>query len=599
MQDHVHAPLERIFDLLPRFQKRWPGSTVFSSKIEKQWTELRIEDTYTFCLQAAQALILRNILPGDRIGIISPNSPQWLMADFGILMAGAVSVPVYTSLSDAELKDIFHHSEVKIIFAGNAQLAIRLEKLKPQLPALREIICFQETPGCTLWQHFLDSGKGSTLDETLNRINQARPEDTATLIYTSGTTGIPKGVPLTHLNLISNFTLNSPHMPVLPGHRALSFLPLCHIYERMCSYMYLHQGLSIWYAESLEKISDNLKEVQPHIFTTVPRLLEKVYDKIILKGNQLSGIQKMLFNWSLRLGHAYEMEGKNGIGYELQLWLARKLIFRKWQEALGGNVRAIVSGGAALQERLARIFWAAGIKVSEGYGLTETSPVIAVNYFTPDRFRFGTVGKIIEGCEVFILKELPEHTQGEILVKGPNVMSGYYLEPALTREAIDENGWFHTGDIGYLDSDGFLRITDRKKEIFKTSGGKYISPQQIENKLKESLYIQQAMVVGENQDHPSALIIPEIANIRLYLLEQEIHLEDPEQIHKHESVQHLIYSEIKKINKQLSPVEKIHHFLILNTEWSHLTGELTPTQKLKRKIIREKHAEEIRVLYEK
>jgi long-chain acyl-CoA synthetase len=587
----------RLFDLPFYFNENWPGQVMLASKQNSEWKRITAEEVIHRSRKMALSLICLGILPGDRIGIIAPNSPEWLITDYAIQQCGAISVPVYPSLNQSELLQIFSHSRVKIIFTGSDSLYEKVETLRPQLAHLEFLFTLnQDLQEATLLlgipkSHFPDQ---KALNDRMDRVKE---NNLATLIYTSGTTGIPKGVMLSHANILSNSRANAPYLPIEPGGRALSFLPLCHIYERMCTSLFLQEGLSIWFAEGLEKISDNLKEVQPHIFATVPRLLEKVYNKIILKGMQLKGMKRLLFDWSIQLGHQFEFKKIQNPVYSLQLSLARKLIFTKWQEALGGNIRGIISGGSALQPRLARIFWAAGIPVVEGYGLTETSPVIAVNYFTPQTCRFGTVGQVIQGCKIKILKEHPEDQSGEILTKGPGLMLGYFEDSAQTQLVIDSEGWFHTGDIGYLDDSGFLKITDRKKEIFKNSGGKYIAPQPIENKLKESLFIQNALIVGEYQDHPAALIVPDKENILQHFNQVKLPLPSKELIHKDPQVRTLIHQEIKKLNQTLSITDKVHTFCLLDQEWTQDSGELTPTQKLRRKYIEEKYQTEIRQLF--
>lgn len=598
MKSKSNENISRLFDVLEQYAIQFPNQKMLNGKHKGEWIQYNGKKVLEISQQVAKSLIGLGIKKQDRIGIIAQNEPKWNIADMGIQMAGAIVVPVYVTLHEDELLQIFNHAGVSVIFIGDKELEKKVLKIRDRLSTSPKLITF--TPDSTQipWNVFLDSGKSIQSETLQSRMNAVVTDDVATIIYTSGTTGEPKGVMLTHKNMISNFTINAPEMPVMPGDKALSFLPLCHVYERMCTYMYMYVGLSIWYAEGLEKISDNLKEVQPHIFTTVPRLLERVYDKIILKGRGLKGISRFLFQWSLQLGHRYELGSESDFVYGIQLRVARFLIFSKWQAALGGNVKAIVSGGAALQPRLARIFWAAGIPVAEGYGLTETSPVIAVNTFTPDRIRFATVGKVISGCTVKILPDNENDPEGEILVKGPNVMQGYYCAPDLTAEVIDAEGWFHTGDIGKIDSEGFLKITDRKKEIFKNSGGKYIAPQAIENKLKESLYIQQAMVIGENRDHPSALIVIDRENVKRYLNENRI-LYTEASLHTHPEVRKCILSEIKTTYPALSILERIHRFVIVPDEWSQETRELTPTLKLRRKYITLKYHSEIEALYSK
>ncbi|HWZ23035.1 MAG TPA: AMP-dependent synthetase/ligase, partial [Cytophagaceae bacterium] len=411
------------------------------------------------------------------------------------------------------------------------------------------------------------------------------------LIYTSGTTGTPKGVMMTHTNIMSNYKACVPLMPVNNTHRALSFLPLCHIYERMLSYLYMSVGVSIYYAESMDTIGENLKEVKPHMFTTVPRLLEKVYDRIVAKGSEQTGLKKMLFFWALNLGLKYNIQGGNGFFYDIQLAIANKLIFSKWREALGGNIKAIVSGSAPLQPRLARVFWAAQIPVMEGYGLTETSPVITVNRCQPAENRIGTVGPLISGVEVKIAAD------GEILTKGPNVMKGYYKRPDLTKEAIDADGWFHTGDIGEFTEGIFLKITDRKKEMFKTSGGKYVAPQLIENKFKESKFIEQIMVVGDGQKFPGALIVPAFDVLRKWSAMKNIHYTDDAEMIKNSVIIERIQKEVNELNEHFAQYEKIKKFVLMPRLWTINDGELTPTLKVKRKIINTKNKDLIEGMY--
>lgn len=582
----------RLFDILFYFRDQWPQMPMLASKVEGEWVKILPEEAIQTASALGSALLQHGVQPGDRVGIWAGNSPEWLLSDFAIQMAGGITVPAYPSLSDKELLHILRHADIRILFVGSATQARRLQAFEKDLPHSIQIICFQQTEGIESLADFAGKALPETLPTLFTRMDQIRGEEVATILYTSGTTGTPKGVMLTHHNIISNFKANAPHMPVQAGCRALSFLPLCHILERMCTALFLHEGLSIWFAEGMEKISDNLKEVQPHIFTTVPRLLEKVYDKILLKGMNLKGLSRSIFDWSLRVGDQYDLQHRSPM-YQAELWLARKLVFNKWQAALGGNVKAIVSGGSALQPRLSRVFWAAGIKAVEGYGLTETSPVVAVNYFSKETCQFGTVGKVIQGCQVRLHKENEADQSGEILVKGPGVMKGYYLDPQQTAEVIDSEGWFHTGDIGFINAQGFLKITDRKKEIFKNSGGKYIAPQPIENLLKESRYIQNVMVVGEYQDHPGALIVCEKEPILDELKRRGIALADSDFHGNHPDVRHLIYEEIKSVNRQLTVTEKIHAFALLTEEWTQAGGELTPTQKLKRKVIAEKYRQVI------
>lgn len=455
----------------------------------------------------SRGLLKLGIQDGDKIAMISNNRSEWNICDIGIQQIGGISVPVYPTISADVYEYIFNDAEVKICFVSDQELYDKVLSIKNKVNSLTHVFTFNDIEGATSWKTLLEAAD-STLDaEIEKRKADISYEDLVTIIYTSGTTGNPKGVMLSHKNLLSNVIACKPRLPVSPGARSLSFLPVCHVYERMLLYLYQYTGVAVYFAESMDTIGDNLKEVKPHVFTAVPRLLEKVYDKIIAKGEALTGIKRKLFFWAVALGDEYDVKGKSA-WYRFKLKIARKLIFSKWKEALGGNTLAVASGSAALQPRLARVYLAAGIPVMEGYGLTETSPVISVNYEEGNNVRIGTTGTVIDGVTVKIAED------GEILVKGPNVMMGYYKLPEKTAEDIDADGWFHTGDIGMFEEGKFLKITDRKKEMFKTSGGKYIAPQVMENKFKESRFIEQIMVIGENQKMPAAFIVPAFDFIR-------------------------------------------------------------------------------------
>jgi long-chain acyl-CoA synthetase len=507
----------RLIDLFPYQLSRFPKADALAGKQDGVWKKYATAEIIEIVNNLSYGLLHSGIKPGDKIGIIANNRPEWNFVDHACLQIAVTDVPLYPTISENDLKFTLNQSSVRYLFVSNAGLYNKVQQIKSDLPALEKIFLFDRYQDLPHWSELLDLGRQHPKIEEVNQIRDSiKPDDLATIIYTSGTTGNPKGVMLSHNNLVSNFKFCDVLCPFHESWRALSFLPLNHVYERMLSYLYVYFGVSIYYAESLDTIADNLKEIKPQIFVTVPRLLEKVYDKIVSKGAELKGIKKALFFWALNLGLRYELKGVNGWWYEFQLRLANKLIFSKWREALGGNIQAIASGGAALQPRLARVFHAAKIPVLEGYGLTETSPVIAVNNFQPDSIKFGTVGTVLENVEVKI------DSDGEILCKGPNVMLGYYNSADLTAEVIDAEGWFHTGDIGVFENGKFLKITDRKKEIFKTSGGKYIVPQMIENKLKESRFIEQAMVIGENQKFASAFIVPNFAFIRDWATKKNI-----------------------------------------------------------------------------
>lgn len=583
----------RLFDLLDNYKQNYPHKKdALAAKVNGQWVKYSIDNFIETSSALAYAFINIGLKPGDKVALIANNRPEWNFADFGMQMAGVINVPIYPTISDNDLRFILNDAEIKYVLVSAKELYEKVKRILPDTPSVIDIYTFDNVDGAKHYSELINSGKQNPCPEKVADIkSNIKPNDLATILYTSGTTGNPKGVMLSHNNVVSNFYAVRELPPVDSSCRALSFLPLNHVYERMLTYLWMYLGVSIYYAESLETIADNLKEVKPHVFSTVPRLLEKVYDKIVTKGSELTGIKRKLFFWALDLGLKYELNGANGWWYETQLKLANKLIFSKWREALGGNVRAIVSGGAALQPRLARVFWAAQIRVLEGYGLTETSPVIAVNNLRPGGTKFGTVGEVIEGVTVKIADD------GEILCKGPNVMLGYYKRPDLTAEVIDNEGWFHTGDIGVLEEGRYLKITDRKKEIFKTSGGKYIAPQIIENKLKESMFIEQAMVIGENQKFAAALIVPSFQYLKDWCAKNNIPYTSNEEIIKNEQILKVIGEEVAKVNSGLAQYETIKKFRLLPREWSIDRGELTPKLSLKRKVILKDNEALIQAIY--
>lgn len=569
----------RLFDLLPYCEQKFPKNDALAAKEHGKWVTYSTKDYIDYSTNLAYGLLALGVQREDKIGIMANNRPEWNFADMATIMAGAIDVPVYPTISDNDLEFIIKDAEIKYFFVTGKELHEKVKRCAAKFDCVKNIFCFDAFEGGQDWKEILAAGKKNPDAAKLNSIKDSiKPTDLATILYTSGTTGNPKGVMLSHDNILSQVKAVRRLMPVDHRHKALSFLPLNHVYERMLTYNCFACGTSIYYAESIDTISANLQEVKPHIFTTVPRLLEKVYDRIVAKGNELTGIKKSLFFWALKLGLRFEMDGRNGWWYETQLKLARKLIFIKWKQALGGELIATISGGAALQERLARVFWAAEIPVLQGYGLTETSPVVAVNYLDPGCNCFGTVGPVIDGVEVKIAED------GEILVKGPNIMLGYYKNPAATAEAITD-GWFHTGDIGMFDQGKYLKITDRKKEIFKTSGGKYITPGSIENSLRESPFIEQAMVIGENQKFASALIVPAFGYLKDYAKKQSVAYSTNEDMIKNETVKGWIRDEVEKINKSLAQYESIKRFELIAHEWTIDKGELTPKLSLKRKII--------------
>ena len=582
--------LTRIIDILPYINEKYNRADVLNAKIKGSWQSWSIGEICTIADELSFGLMNAGIGPDDKVAIVSPNRPEWVLADFGIAQLGAVSVPIYPTMSAADTEFILNDSDVKIVFVADRDLFQKINSIKSNTPSVQYIFTFDALSEARHWSELIADGKNNPKSEKLSELKAAvKPDDLLTLIYTSGTTGTPKGVMLTHRNLISNVTGAQEVCPVNNTHKVLSFLPLSHIFERMLTYLYLYVGAGIYYAESLETIGDNLKEVKPFAFSTVPRLLEKVYDKIVSKGDELTGIKRKLFFWALDLGHRFELVGKNGWWYEQQLKLANKLIFSKWREALGGNVGVIVSGAAALQPRLGRVFTAAGINVLEGYGLTETSPVITVNRLDKGMRGFGSVGVTIRDVEVKIADD------GEILCKGPNVMKGYYKRQDATDEVM-KDGWFHTGDIGKFDN-GLLYITDRKKEMFKTSGGKYIAPQPMENKFKESSFIEQIMVIGENRKHPAALIVPAFPALMVKLQAEGISEKNTDALIKHPRVNEIIQSEVDRLNANFGSYEGVKKFALLGKEWSVDGGEMTPKLSLKRRVILEKYAAEIERIY--
>jgi len=569
----------RLFDLLHRLKGFAPKEDALAAKENGLWRKYSTQEYIDTVNYLSYTFLQLGIRPGDKIGLISNNRPEWNFVDYACLQTGAVNTPLYPTISTHDLTHIINEADITYFFVANEE---QYQKVKAcsQQSTIKEIFSFDSVKGMRSVKDLLSLGKADPKAEILEGIKSLiKPDDLATLIYTSGTTGNPKGVMLSHRNFISNVIATRNLCPFTPEWRALSFLPLNHVYERMLSYLYTSHGVSIYYAESLETIAVNLKEVKPQIFVTVPRLLEKVYEKIVSTGAQLKGIKKMLFFWALNLGLRYEQQGANGWWYELQLKLANALIFKKWRQALGGNVVAIVSGGSALQLRLARVFHAAQIKILEGYGLTETSPVIAVNSFDNKDLKLGTVGPVLRNVQVKIAED------GEVYAKGPNVMLGYYKQPELTREVIDAGGWLHTGDIGMFEDGRFLKITDRKKEIFKTSGGKYITPQRIENKLKESRFIEQAMVIGENEKFPAAFIVPAFAFIKQWCEKRNIPYTTHEEMIRKPEVTERIWREVEDTNKDLAQYEKIKVMQLLPKEWTVDQGELTPKMSLKRKVI--------------
>lgn len=576
----------RIFDF-PYYQLAKNNlSDCLVTKYQGQWKNTSTREFIDQANAISRALLKMGVKKNDKIALISSNNrTEWSVMDIGILQLGAQTIPIYPTITAEEYQYVLNHSESIYCFISDQEIFEKIRTVQSQVPTLKEVYSFDEIPGCKNWKELLQSGTDqSTQAEVEARKAEVLPSDLATIIYTSGTTGTPKGVMLTHNNVVSNVIDSTPRIPITEGNsRAMSFLPVCHIFERMLLYLYQYYSVSIYFAESIEKISDNLKEVKPHVMSVVPRLLEKVYDKIYTKGTELTGIKKSLFFWAVNLGLRWEPYGKNGWWYEKKLALARKLIFSKWKEALGGELEIMVSGSAALQPRLTRIFCAAGIPVMEGYGLTETSPVISVNDMRNSMFRIGTVGKPIDNVQIKIASD------GEILCKGPNIMVGYYKNPELTAQVMSGD-YFHTGDIGEIDADGFLKITDRKKEMFKTSGGKYIAPQLIENALKQSLFIEQVMVIGEGEKMPAAFIQPSFEYVKEWAKRKEINWGDSlESLCNNPQVISRIQKEVDFYNEKFGQWEKIKRFELTPEVWSIDAGHLTPTMKLKRRAVKEKY----------
>lgn len=587
---------QRLFDFVKERYDSAPTATLLAAKENGAWREYPASEVWeTACAMAngLEQLGVQNAQLNpeeqEKVAIISANRPEWIITDLAVQLCGAVLTPIYPTIAPQELGFVLRDAGVKKLIIADKKLYDNFKEALKEVPELTEIFSFDSIPGIRSWKALHAENKKPN-ESLLARISA---ETLATIIYTSGTTGNPKGVMLSHSNIVSNVRDSMPAFTFAEiGEKALSFLPLNHIFERMVTYIYIKAGLSIWYAESMEAIGDNLKEVKPMVFCTVPRLLEKVYEKIMAKGIELTGIKRAMFFWALRLGKEYDNVNRGSAWYRMQLWLANKLVFSKWREALGGNIKAIVTGSAACQERLIRIFTAAGVVIMEGYGLTETSPVITVNRFESEGRRIGTIGPLIDNVEVKLAED------GEILCKGPNVMMGYYKQPELTAAAM-QDGWFHTGDIGTWVEEKFLKITDRKKEIFKTSGGKYVAPQPIENKMRESMFLEQIMVIGAGRKFVSALIVPSFMQLRKALKDAGTNApEENAQLVSMPEVQKIIRGQLDKYNVQFGHVEQIKKFTLMPQEWTIDGGELTPSLKVKRKVLEAKFEKEIEAMYD-
>lgn len=591
----------RLFDCIDYQLEKFPKEDMFSAKEEggiwRKYSTTEVKETVE---KLAAGLIHLGISANDmsierrdKIAIISNNRPEWMFLDLAVQKIGAVLVPVYPTLAIAELEFVLNDAEVKLVFVSDQELYNKVQSIRSSTPTVQAVYTFNFIQQALYWKDLLSTGTEAERSAVAETSARVRYEDMATIIYTSGTTGTPKGVMLSHRNILSNVLACEEVFKEFcsENDRSLSFLPLNHIFERMVTYIYLFNGVSVYYAESLDTIGDNLKEVQPAVFSTVPRLLEKVYERIMGKGQELTGIKRKLFFWAVDVASRFDINKTHSLSYKLQLSLANKLIFSKWREGLGGNVKAIVTGAAACQVRLLRIFTAGKLNIMEGYGLTETSPVISVNRFNEKNRKFGTVGTVISGVEVKL------EPDGEICCRGENVMMGYYKRPDLTAEVIDKDGFFHTGDIGIFVENKFLKITDRKKEIFKTSGGKYVAPQPIENKMKESKFIEQMMVVGPEQKFAGALIVPSFANLKEWAQQNNLSYGTVHDLLRHPKVLEMYKNIVEEFNHQFNHVEQVKKFELLPDEWTVDGGELTPTLKLKRKVIMEKYRDAIERIY--
>ena len=583
----------RLFEFIEYQNQNAPLEKAFTTKYEGKWESISSQEFINQSRAISRALIGMGIKAGDKIAMITSNNrSEWSIMDVGLSSLGAVNVPLYPTISSKDYEYILNHSESIYCFVSDKEVYDKVIAIKDNVNSLKKVFSFNKIKGCAHWSELLKEGSEMDHDQEVTKMrDQVKTEDLATIIYTSGTTGVPKGVMLSHKNVVSNVISSSKRLPLSIGNAsALSFLPICHIFERVILYIYMYNSVSVYFAESIETIADNLREVKPEVMTAVPRLLEKVYDKIYAKGEELSGIKQKLFYWAVNIGLKYEPYGQNGAWYEFKLKIAKKLILSKWKDALGGNLLQICSGSAPLQPRLQRVFTAAGMTLVEGYGLTETSPVISVGDMRSNNFKIGTVGKIIDGVEVKIADD------GEILCKGPNVMMGYYKEEKMT-EGVMTDDYFHTGDIGEIDGDGFLKITDRKKEMFKTSGGKYIAPQVLENQMKQSIFIEQIMVVGSGRRMPTAIIQPNVEFVLKWLNEEGISCNSLNDAVKEPRLIEAFQNEIDIHNQHFGSWEQIKKFKLTPNEWTIDDGHLTPTMKLKRKVIAEKNSDLIESMY--
>ncbi len=586
--------IRRTFDIVARMHEKFNRDDALLVKRNGKWDKFSTNEYKEHVDNFSYGLLELGFKKGDKIATVSNNRPEWNMVDMGLGQVGGVHVPIYPNISDEEYKHIFSHSGAKYLILSSKELYDKIQPVAAQIKSIEKIYTFDQLSGIPNWIEIANLGKENKerYIEELEKIKESiDPNDLFSIIYTSGTTGLSKGVMISHNNFISNIIASLPALPLKSSDKVLSFLPLCHVFERMVNYLFQYSGHPIYYAESIDTIGENIKEVQPHGFAAVPRVIEKLYDKIIMKGKELKGIKRSLFFWAVNLGLMYELNNANGWWYNKKLKLANKLIFSKWREALGGNVKLIVSGGAALQPRLARIFCAANLPIQEGYGLTETSPVIAVNLPKYPDIKFGTVGPVLKNVEVKIAED------GEILMKGPSLMLGYYKDPEKTKEVIDEEGWFHTGDIGVLHERNILQITDRKKEMFKLSTGKYLAPQVVENKFKESPFIEQIMVVGEGEKYAGAIICPSFEYLHDWCSIHSIKYRDNKDLIQIPQVVERIQREVDLYNQHLGRHEQLKKFELTCQEWLPETGELSPTLKVKRRFLKNKYKVKLEKLY--
>ncbi|PSR04979.1 MAG: long-chain fatty acid--CoA ligase [Bacteroidetes bacterium SW_10_40_5] len=590
------AAIKTLIDILPYQLKHFPQEDALAYKVylnqdeQGQWDQFSSLKCMDYINKVSKGLLVLGIQPGDKIAIVSENRPEWVFIDMAVLQLGAVNVPVYPTISEDDYKYIFEEAEVKYAFASNQELYNKAIAAQQAVPTLKNVFTFDEIEGASHWKELIEMGEKRDLNELVQIREKVTENDLATIIYTSGTTGNPKGVMLSHKNIVSNVLSCAPLLPVNYHHRAISFLPLNHVFERMLTYLYMSCGVSIYFAEHMDKIGENIREIQPHVFTTVPRLMEKVYDRIINKGRELSGLKKTIFFRAVKLAAQNEVKGKSW-WYHQQLKMLDQPVFKKWREALGGNVKAIVSGGAALSPHLSRTFTAAGVTMLQGYGLTETSPVIAVNRMEKENRQFGTVGPPIEGVEVKITE------QNEIACRGPNVMKGYYKNEEATNKVIDADGWFYTGDVGEWVEGKFLKVNDRKDSLFKTSGGKFVAPLPIENMFKQSRFIEQIMVIGKGRKFIAALLLPDFGELENWCKENKIDFDSKESMIQKPEIQQKYQETINHYNKNLGHVQQVKKFKLITDPWSVDTGELTPTMKIKREVVLQKYKDVIEEMY--